>query len=181
MSRQPLLPVEEEGRLSDPVLRESFIERVFAYRRWQELEASGLTAARLVDFHATYKLTLMSHGPERLRALGRLVAQAGGADLVTLAAHYIRGFMEALEHRATRKRHTNVLMHLSGYLKKRLSADDKAELLELIEAYRLGRLPLIAPITLLNHHFRRFPDPYIAKQVYLDLQWRIYGHCAKHD
>jgi uncharacterized protein YbbK (DUF523 family) len=101
MARQPLLPVEEESKLCDPVLRESFIERVLAYRRWQELEASGLTAARLVDFHAAHKLTLMSHGPERLRALGRLVAQAGGADLETLAHDYIRGFMEALKHRAT--------------------------------------------------------------------------------
>lgn len=168
MREQPLLPVEEEGRLGDPVLRENFIERVFAYRRWQELAASGLSAEKLVAFHTVHKLVLMAHSLTHYRVLGRLVAEAGSQPLDTLAEAYIRGFMEALKQRATRKRHANVLMHLMGYLKKRLDSADKAELLELIEAYRIGQVPLIVPITLLKHHFRRFPDPYIAAQVYLN-------------
>lgn len=168
MREQPLLPVEEEGRLGDPVLRENFIERVFAYRRWQELAASGLSAEKLVAFHTAHKLALMAHSPEHYRLLGRLVAEAGSRPLDVLAEEYIRGFMETLKQRATRKRHANVLMHLMGYLKKQLDSADKAELLGLIEAYRLGQVPLIVPITLLKHHFRRFPDPYIATQVYLN-------------
>jgi uncharacterized protein YbgA (DUF1722 family)/uncharacterized protein YbbK (DUF523 family) len=167
MAGRPPLPVEEEGRLGDPVLRENFIERVFCYHRWQQLEAQGLTPARLVDFHARHKLVLMSHGAEYYHALGRLVAQAGSTPIAALAQEYIHGFMAALARPATRKRHTNVLQHLMGYLKKQLDSADKAELLEIIEAYRLGEVPLIVPVTLLNHHFRRHPDEYVAQQVYL--------------
>jgi uncharacterized protein YbgA (DUF1722 family)/uncharacterized protein YbbK (DUF523 family) len=167
MAWQPLLPVEEEGRLGDAVLRESFIERVFAYRRWQELVAGGLSPATLVKFHETHKLCLMSHNPQRLRKLGKLVAVSGSEELEQLADNYVRGFMETLSIPASRKSNTNVLQHLMGYLKKQLDSEDKAELLEIIEAYRTEQLPLIVPITLLNHHFRRYPHPYVADQVYL--------------
>jgi uncharacterized protein YbgA (DUF1722 family)/uncharacterized protein YbbK (DUF523 family) len=167
MEALPLLPVEEEGRLGDPVLRENFVERVFAYRRWQDLEALGVTRARLVAFHTVHKLTLMAHGEERYRALGRLVGEPGRRSVQALADEYIEGFMAALKYRATRRRHSNVLMHLMGYLKRHLDSGDKAELLEVIDAYRRGLLPLVVPVTLLKHHFRRHPDPYVDKQVYL--------------
>ncbi len=166
--RRPLLPLEEEGRLCDPLLRENFFERVFAYRRWQDLVAARITPARLVQFHADHKLSLMAHGPEPLRALGRLVAEAGRRPVGELTELYGSGFMQALERRATRRRHTNVLQHLAGYLKRKLDAPDKAELAELIEDYRQGLVPLIVPLTLLRHHFRRHPDPYVARQVYLN-------------
>jgi uncharacterized protein YbgA (DUF1722 family)/uncharacterized protein YbbK (DUF523 family) len=165
---RPFLPVEEEGRLNDPVLRENFVERVFAFRRWQELVKGGLSPAGLVDFHTRHKLSVMAHGDVYYRRLGRLVADAGRRPMDELAAEYVGGFMEAMSQRATRKRHTNVLMHLMGYLKRHLDRDDKAELLEIVERYRIGQVPLIVPITLLKHHFRRFPDPYVARQVYLD-------------
>ncbi|NIR31830.1 MAG: DUF1722 domain-containing protein [Gammaproteobacteria bacterium] len=168
MRGRPLLPVEEEGRLNDPVLRENFIERVFAYRRWQDVVASHLTPAKVVAFHTAHKLSLMAHGPEQFRHLGRLVADAGKRPLGELAEEYVSGFMDAMKRRATRKRHANVLMHLMGYLKRKLDPDDKAELREIIDAYRLGYVPLVVPITLLNHHFRRHPDPYVAQQVYLN-------------
>ena len=168
MEARPLLPVEEEGRLGDPVLRENFIERVFAYHRWQALRAAGTTPARLVGFHTAHKLTLMSHSPEAYRALGRLVARADKHSARELAEEYIAAFMAAMSHRATRRRHTNVLQHLMGYLKKTLSREDKAEMLDLIESYRQGLVPLIVPVTLLKHHFRRHPDPYVDRQTYLN-------------
>ncbi len=167
IQRQPLLPAEEEGRLGDPVLRENFIARVFAYRRWQSLLASGFSVGKLVEFHTVHKLSLMAHGTEYYRALGRLVAEAKSHRPGVLCERYGAEFMAALQRPATRKRHTNVLLHTMGYLKTRLDRADKAELLELIEAYRLGHLPLIVPITLLKHYFRRFPDEYIVKQSYL--------------
>ncbi len=167
MDARPLLPVEEEGRLGDPQLRENFLERVFAYHRWQQLEASGITPARLVDFHSRHKLVLMSHGAEYYRRLGQLAAEAGSRPTGELAQVYGREFMAALRHPATRKRHANVLQHLMGYLKRVLDSGDKQELVELIDAYRLGELPLIVPITLLRHHFRRHPHDYVAKQLYL--------------
>jgi uncharacterized protein YbgA (DUF1722 family)/uncharacterized protein YbbK (DUF523 family) len=168
MSVQPLLPMEEEGRLSDPRLRENFIERVFAYHRWRELLQSGLTPAKLVAFHTNHKLAVMARGGEHYRALGRLVARAGRGQLQKTAQSYIEGFMTALGQSATPRRHANVLMHLMGYLKKRLSHADKQELLGLIEDYRLGRLPLIVPIMLLKHYFRLYPDDYVERQTYLN-------------
>ena len=167
LSARPWLPAEEEGRLSNPRLRENFIERVFVYHRWQELLARGLTAGRLVEVHARHKLMLMAHDVEAYRALGRYVAQAGNRNLKALAPDYISRLMEALKRPATPARHANVLMHLMGYLKKNLDTADKAELLELIHAYRRGETLLVAPVTLLLHHFRRIPDPYIAGQTYL--------------
>lgn len=161
------LPVEEEGRLMDPVLRENFIERVFVYHRWQQLARGGMTPAALVDFHTRHKFSILAHDEQRYRELGRLVSEAGRADMDELAARYIETLMAALTRRATRRRHTNVLMHVMGYLKRHLDTDDKSELLELIEQYRIGQVPLIVPITLLKHHLRKHPNDYIQRQFYL--------------
>jgi uncharacterized protein YbgA (DUF1722 family)/uncharacterized protein YbbK (DUF523 family) len=167
MNRQALLPVEEEGRLAQPAWRDNFIERLFAYRRWRQLLAADAGAAGLMEFHARHKLILMAHGAVYYRGLGRLVAEGKALRPARLYEEYGAGFMAALRHPATRKRHANVLQHLMGYLKRQLEPDDKAELLEVIDAYRLGVLPLIAPQTLLRHHFRRFPHGYVEKQLYL--------------
>lgn len=168
MNAYPLLPVEEEGRLGDPNLRDNFLERVFAYRRWQNLEMAGLTKQALIRFHTIHKLSLMAHGPETYRELGRMIASVGKHPLEQVAEEYITGFMRGLKHRATTERQTNVLHHLMGYLKNTLQKEDKVELLEVIEAYRKERVPLVVPITLLKHHFRHNPHPYIAEQVYLN-------------
>lgn len=167
MAALPLMPVEEEGRLMDPALRENFVERVFVYDRWQRLAAGGLSVAALVDFHTDHKFSILAHDESRYRELGRLVAGARQDNLTELAPSYIGLVMQALAQRATRKRHANVLMHVMGYLKSHLDAGDKAELLEIIDQYRRGQVPLIVPITLLRHHLRRFPDPYIDRQYYL--------------
>jgi len=164
---RPLLPTEEEGRLGDPMLRENFIERVFTYHRWQTLCREGLTAAAVVAFHTQHKLAIMAHSVPGYRNLGRLVAKAGELPIGQLAEEYINGLMTALAVRATRRSHTNVLQHLMGYLKRDLDGDDKAELSALIERYRQGQVPLIVPITLLNHHFRRHPKTYVEQQIYL--------------
>ncbi len=165
----PLLPVEEEGRLCDPVLRENFIERVFVYHRWQQLLASGLKPSDLVEFHADHKYILMAHDQDIARELGQMVAQVGAAeDLLKLATAYLQLMMTALEKRVSRGQHANVLMHLMGYLKSYLDAEDRQELLEMVHQYRTGYVPLIVPITLLKHHFRRHPQPYIERQHYLN-------------
>lgn len=168
MRALPELPVEEEGRLMDPVLRENFIERVFIYHRWQQLKHKGMTPASLVQFHTEHKFTLLAHDEKIYRELGRQIAEAGNANLETLAESYIRSLMSALAKPATRKTHTNVLMHIMGYIKGSLTTEDKQELLDILEKYRLGQVPLIVPITLLKHYLRRYPDEYIQQQVYLN-------------
>lgn len=163
----PLLPVEESGRLCDPLLRENFVTRVFAYADWRAMMARGLSHGALIAFHARYKYTLMSHSPARYGELGRMLADAGRHDVNTLGERYFAALMTVLSHLASRKTHTNVLMHLQGYLKKVLSPREKEHLTHVIEQYRTAQVPLVVPITLLRHHFYNHPDPYISRQAYL--------------
>ena len=164
----PLLPVEEEGRLNDAQLRENFIERIFAHRRWRQLLAEP-TLSSLMDFQADFKMTLMAHSPAGQRELGRMVAEGHDRPLDQLLEEYGQKLMEVLSQIATPKSHTNVLQHLMGFLKSALDRGDKAELVDIIHEYRLGRLPLIVPITLLKHHFRRHETPeWLGRQVYLN-------------
>lgn len=168
MAEQPLLPYEEEGRLGDPVLRENFIVRVFVYHRWQQLLAEGLTPGRLVDFHTDHKFLLLAHSQAAYRRMGRLVADAGKTPTDQLRDRYSTELMSALKRRAGRKQHVNVLQHLLGFVSDQLDAGDRAEMVETIDRYRRGLVPLIVPITLLNHHFRRHPSKYVARQHYLE-------------
>lgn len=163
----PLMPMEEAGRLNDPLLWESFITRVFAYYDWQKLIVSGVTYAKLINFHARYKYALMAHSLTQYSELGRIMADAGKHDIKILSERYVTVLMTALSRVATRKTHTNVLMHIQGYLKKKLSSTEKQELVDIIYRYRTAELPLSVPITLLKYHFNNHPDPYIAKQAYL--------------
>ena len=168
MEAYPLLPCEEEGRLNDSVLRESFVERVFAFDRWRRTMADGFTPARLVGFHTRHKLLLLSHSEVHYRAAGRLVAGAGRRDPAPIAGEYLRTFMEGMQRRATRRRHANVLQHLAGFLKRRIDSGDRQALAALIDEYRTGAIPLVVPIRFLRHHFRHAPDRYAEMQHYLE-------------
>lgn len=168
MDSQPLLPCEEEGRLDDLDLRGSFLERVFAFHRWQCLVAEGLTPKDLVDFHTEHKFLLLAHDQEAVRQLGRLVAQAGSGDLEQIGHEYIEGMMKALAKPAKRKAQVNVLQHLAGFLSDKLDSGDRAELEQTIHAYRAEELPIIAPLTFLRNHLRRLPDDYLERQRYLE-------------
>lgn len=165
-SEFPYLPLEEEGRLGDPALRENFIQRVFVLQRWRSL-AKPITPHALMQFHSQHKLIAMSHNQTLARDLGRLVAGATPQTIEAVSERYLQDLMNCLKHIATRSNHVNVLQHIQGYLKRALEADDKQELIEVIEDYRLGHLPLLVPITLLKHHFRRAPDPFIAQSYYM--------------
>jgi uncharacterized protein YbgA (DUF1722 family)/uncharacterized protein YbbK (DUF523 family) len=169
MDDRPLLPVEEEGRLNDPDLRENFLERVFVYHRWQCLDAAGLTRTALVRFHTEHKFLIMAHDQNAMRELGRIVANPGESMEAT-AAKYIQTLMPALCRPATRANQANALQHLAGYFKQTIDRDARSELAEAIDGYRNGDLPIIVPLTLLRHHQRRAPDSYLANQHLLQIQ-----------
>jgi len=164
----PNLPVEEEGRLSDPRLRENFIERVFAYYRLRQLFSGRWKTGDLVAFHTGHKLLLMAHSPQAYAALGRLVAGAKKMPHAELMARYEGEFMVALRHLATARRHANVLQHILGHFSKQLDPNSRQELIGLIEDYRRGLVPLIVPITIVQHYVRLFDVTYLRGQVYLD-------------
>lgn len=166
--RWPALPVEEEGRLNDPKLRENFIERVFARNRWRALVRRGLTRRRLVDFHTAHKLLIRAHNESAYRRVGRLVGSAGTVTDRELFAAYEEEFQGALRTKATTKKHVNVLQHALGYLKTVLDAVEKRETLASIEDFRRGLLPLIVPLTLLRYNIRRHEVEYLAGQLYFD-------------
>lgn len=168
MDQFGLLPVEEEGRLHDMPIRENFIDRVFAYDRWCSFVGSKPRPRDLVSFHTRHKLSLLSHSDSLYRRLGQMVSRAGRTVTEDLLLEYAGTFMQALRLRATPRKHANVLYHLMGYLKRDLDAEDKAELVACIEKYRQGLVPLIVPITLLQHHFRRRPNAWVSDQTYMN-------------
>ncbi|WP_305909583.1 DUF523 and DUF1722 domain-containing protein [Methylomarinum sp. Ch1-1] len=163
----PLMPLEEEGRLGDSGLRENFIQRVFVYHRWRQLNQQALTPHALMVFHSRHKLIAMSHEQNQARELGRIAASANNDNIEEVADRYVSALMQCLRIVASRGNHVNVLQHIQGYLKKRLDDEDKRELIETIEKYRQGVLPLIVPVTLLRHHFRKQPDPFIDSSYYM--------------
>jgi uncharacterized protein YbgA (DUF1722 family)/uncharacterized protein YbbK (DUF523 family) len=167
MARMPLLPVEEEGRLNDPQLRENFVERVFAYRRLKDLFGGRWTVGDLVRFHTAEKLLLLAHDTEGYRQLGRIVARAKATSREELPGQYGEIFMRAMAKPATPGKQTNVLQHMAGYFKDSLPEDEKAELHDAIRDYRRRLVPLVVPLTLIRHHVRKLGVTYLQGQTHL--------------
>jgi uncharacterized protein YbgA (DUF1722 family)/uncharacterized protein YbbK (DUF523 family) len=168
MEHFPLLPVEDEGRLHDPNLRENFVERIFTLKRWREVLTKKESRGTLVDFHTQHKLLVLSHSSKHYQIMGKLVAQAKEIPLKNLFQQYQTILMEALQLKTTPKKNANVLMHMMGYFKDQLSSDEKQELLEVIDHYRQEYVPLIVPTTLIKHYVRKYDQPYLKQQVYLN-------------
>jgi uncharacterized protein YbgA (DUF1722 family)/uncharacterized protein YbbK (DUF523 family) len=166
--RFPLLPVEEEGRLQDPRLRDNFITRLFAVHRWHALLQGDRSIKSLIDFHAAHKYTLMAHCPQTQKSLGKLLADSKALPPDELYSRYFRDFITALGKIATIRKNTNVLLHIMGYFKKNLSPDEKSELVDLINHYHQEQVPLIVPVTLINHYVRKYTPPYLAQQIFLN-------------
>ncbi|CAB0150106.1 hypothetical protein PSI9734_00672 [Pseudidiomarina piscicola] len=164
--RYPALPLEEDGRLNDPQLRENFVMRVFVYASWKSLP-SPMSKADLLNFHTSLKLLLLAHNQQVYRELGRRVAKISEVDNAT-AKSYIESVMTALSAPATRANHTNVLQHIQGYFKSHLNEAQREELTETILAYREGVEPLLVPLTLLRHYLREYPNAYLSGQTYLN-------------
>ncbi|MGF1773340.1 2-thiouracil desulfurase family protein [Vibrio wakamikoensis] len=167
MKKMPWLPVEEDGRLNDPVLKENFVARVYSLKDFYASMGGEPTPGKIVAFHSRYKLTLMAHDPQSYKSLGRLVANQADYQPDEFYQAYRLGLMEGLKNRASRKNVTNVLMHIQGYFKRSLNKDEKAELAHVIDDYRTGLLPVLAPLTLLKHYLNAYPDDYLAHQQFL--------------
>ncbi len=164
----PHLPIEEEGRLNDPALRENFLTRVLVHHRWRRLQAEGITPASLLEFHTRHKYLVMAHSLRAYRLLGKMLSDLAKPSLFEIAARYFAKLMAALAKPARRPNHVNALQHLAGYLTSHLDGCDRQELMAIIEAYRRGEVPLIVPVTLLRHHQSRIQNPYLMHQYYLE-------------
>jgi uncharacterized protein YbgA (DUF1722 family)/uncharacterized protein YbbK (DUF523 family) len=167
VSHFPLLPVEEEGRLNDPIIRENFIERVFGFSRWKDFLLNNSDTGGLVAFHTRHKLQIMAHSPPIYREIGALVAHGKDMKRSEMLQSYEALFMKALSLHATVKKNTNVLMHIMGYFKKELTHAEKEELLGVISQYHDQLVPLIVPLTLLKHYVNKYEQHYLRQQVYL--------------
>jgi uncharacterized protein YbgA (DUF1722 family) len=164
----PLIPVLDDGRLHNPSLRENFIEQALVYKRWKEFLKNDPKIIDLIVFHTNLKLLILSHSPKHYSTLGKLVAQAKIYQRDVLYSEYARILMEGLRLLATINKNTNVLLHIAGYFKKQLTYEDKRELLEVIEQYHKGYIPLIVPVVLINHHVRKLDESYLKNQFYLN-------------
>jgi len=167
MEHFPLIPVEDDGRLNNPLIRENFILQIFTMKRWRDNMARNPSMGNLVDFHTRNKLLILSHSPKLYRLMGKLVADGRKLPIKELYDQYQLLLMEALKLKTTIRKNTNVLQHLMGYFKKQLSGDEKQELLEIFGQYRNEHVPLIVPITLINHYVRKYEQPYLKQQTYL--------------
>lgn len=174
INANPLLPVEEEGRLNDEQLRANFLQRVEIFHLWQQLMAEGITKKALLDFHTQHKYTLLAHCEVSYRSLGQLLAQVGNEDLFSLSSQYISTLMEGLKKPSTRGKHINVMEHIAGYFKHHLDRYDKSEFQKLIEDYRSGNMPREALLIMLKHYLRKFPNDYLRMQHYLKQGSRAY-------
>jgi len=168
MDHFPLIPVEDDGRLHDPAIRENFIERIFTLKRWRDSIRKKRSLGNLVNFHTSHKLLILSHSQKHYRLMGKLVAGGKKMPVPELYDQYERLLMEAFTLKTTDKKNNNVLQHLMGYFKKQLSADEKQELLQVFGQYRQGFVPLIVPLTLINHYVRKYDQPYLKMQMYLN-------------
>jgi len=168
MEHFPLIPVEDDGRLNDPLLRENFILRIFTMKRWRDNVARKPGMGNLVDFHTRNKLLILSHSPKHYRLMGKLVADGKKLPIMELYHQYQLLLMEALKLKTTIRKNCNVMQHLMGYFKKQLSADEKQELLEVFDQYRNELIPLLVPMTLINHYVRKYDQPYLKQQTYLN-------------
>jgi uncharacterized protein YbgA (DUF1722 family)/uncharacterized protein YbbK (DUF523 family) len=164
----PLLPVEDEGRLHDPELRENFIERIFTLKRWREVLGKKESRGSVVDFHTRHKSLILSHSPKHYQMIGNLVARAKDLSLKEFYRKYQLFLMETMQLKTTPKKNANVLQHMMGYFKEQLSPDEKQELSEVIDHYRKEYIPFIVPMTLINHYVRKYNQPYLKQQVYLN-------------
>jgi len=179
MAQFPLLPVEDDGRLNDPLIRENFILQIFTMKRWRDNLARKQSMGNLVDFHTRNKLLILSHSQKHYRLMGKLVAAGKKMPIKELYNQYQTLLMEALKLKTTIRKNTNVLQHLMGYFKKELSGDEKQELLEIFEQYRSEYVPLIVPITLISHYVRKYDQPYLKQQTYLNphpLELKLRNH-----
>lgn len=168
MDHFPLLPVEDEGRLHNPELRENFIERIFTLKRWREVSSKKENRGTLVEFHTKHKLLILSHSPKHYQMMGKLVAKAKTLPIKELYLQYQTMLMETIRLKTTPKKNANVLQHMMGYFKEQLSSDEKKELLEVIDHYRQEYIPLIVPITLIQHYAQKYDQSYLKEQVYLN-------------
>ncbi len=168
MGHFPLLPAEDEGRLHDPELRENFIERIFTLKRWRESLREKKSGKALVEFHAGHKFLILAHSAKHYQLMGRLVAGQKSMPMTEMRARYQELLLEAMSLKATPKKHANVLQHMMGYFKKQLSADEKKELLDIIDKYQKGYVPLVVPVSLIGHYVRKYNEPYLKAQAYLN-------------
>jgi len=167
MERFPCVPVEDDVRHHGPALRESFIEGIFVFRRWNEMKRSRGMVSDLISFHTDHKLLILAHSPKHYTRLGMLVAEARKREWQSLLNEYFTVLMDGLKLLATAKKNTNVLQHIAGYFKKQLSSEEKQELMDIIQTYHKGLVPLIVPLVLINHYVNKYDEPYLKRQYYL--------------
>lgn len=164
----PLVPVEDDGRLRNPLIRENFIDQVFTLKNWRDTRAQRSCVGNVVDFHSRNKLVLMAHSPHHLKEMGAMAAVGEQMECSLLYLEYEKLLLEALRLKTTVKKNVDVMLHMLGYFKKVLTEDEKQELLEVIDHYKRALVPQVVPLTLFKHYVRKYDQPYLGQQTYLN-------------
>ncbi|MDC0336509.1 DUF1722 domain-containing protein [Pseudodesulfovibrio sp.] len=168
MERYPLLPLVDNLRLQNPIIRENFIRRVFVYKRWRALLDKGMQIGRLVDFHTRHKMLIRGHDLKGYRQLGKLLGESSIFNTDEIFDTYGEMLFKSLSLTATPRKNADVLMHAMGYFKKDIDGSDKSDLLNMINAYKSGKTPLLVPMTIINHYARKLGKAYLQQQYFLN-------------
>lgn len=163
----PYLPMEEEGRLNDPWLKENFLMQVFAYSDLQSFLKKELQYKDLVQFHTNYKYLIFAKSEKSYKQLGRIVANHEKKPIDEILKIYELEFLKAISEKSTIKKTYNVLLHIVGYFKKLITKEEKEHLITACEEYKQGIIPLIAVTKLINLYVTRFDEKYLKTQKFL--------------
>ena len=175
----PLLPLESNDRLYNPLIRENFIRRVFILKRWKDLLAKGMQIGNLVDFHNRHKMLIRAHDIRGYRQLGKLLGESTVFNTDEIFDTYGNMLFRSLTLKATPRKNADVLKHAAGFIKKDIDADDMQDLVTKINGYKNGKLPLAVPVTLINFFARKYDKPYLLQQYFFnpdEAELRLLNH-----
>ncbi len=174
----PLLPVEEEGGLADPVRRDDFIVRLFALRRLRALLDGPFDSRRLEAFHAAEEWLLRSRSPRLFRELDALIRRDPSSDV---REAYAAVTMRCLGLGSGAGNHAKVLARMAALLQGSVNPSERKALAKAIEAYREGRMPLFVPLALIRRIARVRAARGLARQSYLipgEREWKLRSAAA---
>lgn len=163
----PSLPVEDEGRLRNHRIKEHFLTKLFAFTKFRELKKSG-TMADLIKFHTKNKFLLMAYNQRLLKILGNIVANKKKKKIEELMEYYEKNFQYCFSKSPRYTSNINILMHALGYFKKELSSKEKNFLLKSLQQYKMGRIPLCMPISIIKSWIIRFGQEYLMSQTFFE-------------
>lgn len=159
----PDIPVETERRLSNYVIRDRFYIQLFAYSLYRSIKKE-CKMKDLVAFHSDYKYLFMTYNQNTMREMGVIVANHKKLLPCTVFEQYEVKLKELLSKESSLKKRINVLTHIYGYFKNRVTSTEKEYYFEVLDDYLQNKIPYSSVLTVLYGWAIRFEEDYLIRQ-----------------